>query len=326
MKISDMKIASKKSLFPLASAAALSIGTVGTAQAGVLASSILEITDLVFQVQEGGSFRPVNITDISISEGFNTSDVSVQLDSANGGVPIADTTQVSFQDDVDIGECIGVGCPAPNNFSPPVAPPVSGVFSNADTLLEGSSVVISPEQPVGADAQVRTDVALASGINSGSSAANLGLVSSFEFTALEDIQVRFEFNYSYNLRALITPDLADTGNSAQAAAFWDLTVEGFDDAVRFNFRPVALQQLNTGSTIPGTNRVLSDSGTINSESEAGLVSLVQGNQYSLTIRHNTNADASIISEIIPVPEPTSIALLGGGLLSLAAWRRRTKKI
>jgi len=128
MKISDMKIASKKSLFPLASAAALSIGTVGTAQAGVLASSILEITDLVFQVQEGGSFRPVNITDISISTGFNTSDVSVQLDSANGGVPIADTTQVSFQDDVDIGECIGVGCPAPNNFSPPVAPPVSGVF------------------------------------------------------------------------------------------------------------------------------------------------------------------------------------------------------
>jgi len=183
---------------------------------------------------------------------------------------------------------------------------------------------VIPGQPVGADAQVRTDVALASGINSGSSAANLGLVSSFEFTALEDIQVRFEFNYSYNLRALITPDLADTGNSAQAAAFWDLTVEGFDDAVRFNFRPVALQQLNTGSTIPGTNRVLSDSGSINSESEAGLVSLVQGNQYSLTIRHNTNADASINS--ISVPEPTSIALLGGGLLSLAAWRRRTKKI
>ena len=323
-----MNIVSKKSISTFASLAALAVGTAGTAQAGVLASSILEVTDFLIEVQTpGGTFRPVTINDISISTGFNTTDVVVQLDSANNGEPIAATEQQTFDQGVGLNRCIGTNCPAPN-FSPPLAPPVAGDYANANTLLEGAAVIIPGTGEPGADASVRTDVGLdplANGNNSGSSQANLGLISTISFIALNDIELRFSGLYSYNLRALVTDDLAPTGNSAQAATAWDLEVSGTgDDPLNFSYTPAALLGLNVGTTVPGDNRDESGTGSLNSQDELGLLPLVQGRQYNLTIRHQNSADAT--SNPISVPEPTSIALLGGGLLSLAAWRRRTKKI
>jgi hypothetical protein len=251
--------------------------------------------------------------------GNNTGDVFAFLASTG---PTSDTLDVNLDQGIDLGVCQGPDCLpfGPNDFQQ-TAPPPSGTYVLSDNLLEGAAINFPGAPPTtGADASTRGDVALLSE-NNGSAQTNLGLNTTFEFVLNMDKQVRFAFDYENYLRAFVSDDL-DFDSDASASSNWTVTITGPNN-FNFSWSPDPLN--STRSTTGPGDELFQDSGSLNSvDNGPGLANLTAGLRYRITIRHTSLADGSL-AQVVPVPEPTSIALLGGGLLGLAAMRRRTKK-
>jgi hypothetical protein len=305
----------KKSILTLTTAAALGIGAMGTAQAGSLAVSVLEVQNFLIQDATTGT---LNASDFQLLQGNNTGDVFAFLNSTGTS---SDTTDVSLEQGIDLGVCEGPDCLpfGPNDFQQ-TAPPPTGNYVLSDNLLEGAAINFPGAPPTtGANASTRGDVSLLGlgDSDNGSAQTNLGLNTTFEFVAAQDFDILFTLDYDNYLRAFVSDDLTFESD-ASASSNWTLTITGSD--IDYNWTPAPLN--STRSTTGPGNELFQDSGSLNSATDEGLASLTGGERYRITIRHTSLADASVGA---PIPEPTSIALLGGGLLGLAAMRKRAKK-
>jgi hypothetical protein len=130
----------------------------------------------------------------------------------------------------------------------------------------------------------------------------------------ESLDLGFSFNYIYDLVA----EVFGTGGTAEAKVNVTMSVkDSSGDSVALWVTP--------GQNIFNTNNINfseSTNDTLGNDSGEGQVvrflSLMEGEEYTLFIDQNSEVD------ITSVPEPTSVAILGLGLLGLAGAARRRK--
>jgi hypothetical protein len=334
----------------LATSIALSTMSVaGTAQAGALSSSVMDITN--FTLFKGGA--QINVSDFAQgSLGIsNTADISTQL-----GAATLQDGDLSVGQDIDLAPLrLGDANPAyANNAYTAFGSPPGSTFSLADQSQFGSPVsgLVVGGDPIdpaatsshGAYVSLLTE-------DDGSSTANNGLNTSFAFALGEAGALDFAFDARAYLEAFTTADEVipaaasaafgliftlvdiegghgtpgatimnwepDGSNNAGSAGAFGLTAETdpFDltQAVSRN-SPVNGSSLAVG--VPGVGTPLT--GTWSATSLA----LLANNDYQLTIRSTSEADAVRAEQPVPVPEPATLALMGLGLLGLGLSRRR----
>lgn len=328
----------------LATSIALSaMAVASTTQAGALATSVLDLTDLTFS--RGGTILNVNdFTQLAIT---NSADRSAALD---GEAPISDGVSGSGEDINFPVACVGPGCnpivedtfPVITNLTNPIGPN----FAAADQLQAGSPIagLEIGDDPIPSPAQAAHSAYVAlHNPGDGSAAANNGLSAGFEFALVEEGGIDFSFDARAYLEAFTYANAEfPTSASAEYGLVFSITDLGgaHGGGTIMNWRPDGVSNIGstnalglTAETDPfSLNAALSRNAPFNGVSFLGAaegtafsgswsgttIPLFAGNDYQLTIRSTALADANKQQQ---VSEPITLALMGLGILGLGLIRR-----
>lgn len=312
-----------KKFIPLAAVAA--IGVTGTAQADVVASAILDITNFKL-VDDATGVALNNISDITIQSGNNFGTLSADLTSVGGiSTENQDETIISASGGQFNGtaQCEGSGClpMADTDYTSLATPPTSS-FAYSNNNLQGASIDLdidtngSIDIAAGVTSQTRADVSLITN-DSGTSTSSTGTNTALTFIAAADVLLRISFDYFAEALAFVTNDSLAPSN-ATASTSWNLTVEDLTNGGTTTFEPGELQltaSRNDFSAGFNETQQFSNSGTF-----SDTFQLIAGNSYQLGIGQQLQANAQNT-----IPEPSILALLGFGLLIMAAPARLRRK-
>jgi len=350
----------KKTTIALAAASVLSIGFASSVNAGVLATSIIEIENLTFTDAQGNALD--FDTDFTLPPAYTTTADST---AALGAIVDASGSLVGPNIDDQV-RCVGTCAAIVDNVFPVVTSPPVATYAAADQLEFGAPVLNAPDGSggvlaLGATVSSATYVSLAGGDIDGSSTGNNQMGSSFRFNLAGSGAVTMSFDAQSYLEAFISADeFAPANATADYSVYFritDLTAGGvtvFDwnpngtiapsstdvgvnnevDAFSLNDNlalnapfggfgmDVGLQRTGLGDAGCLAALAGSDIGKNCGAFSATTNALTAGTLYQLDARIESNADARTV-----IPEPASIALMGLGLLGLAggaASRRRRK--
>lgn len=319
---------SKKMKF-VAACAALSCGAVGTVYAGAKGYAHSQVALTVFNVTAGRIADAADFTTITPS---NTSGASGDL--ASVGVGPTATSNLAGVDTVLACEGPGCGAIAENTFSQIL--PLGTHFSRGDTgpgPASGGSIITGlPGATVPAQVSVLAETQL-NVSDTGASSANGNNNTGFSFTMQGAQEFRFDVVATTETESLLHPNT--TGN-ASGSGTWSITVTNDDTGVViFSWSPDG--GLNAGDAtggteiadtidltfgsainIPGTTGLLVNAGS----AMASTGVLAANVNYSLAITQTAQTAATAVKN--QVPEPSTIALLGMGLLGLGAARGRKR--
>jgi len=284
----------------LVAATALTMASFG-ANASVIAEASIDVTDLTVSIFDANGnqlipdiFDPAGfgLNDVNIS--FNGTSVSTTLDGNNNG----DSFDTIITD-----------------VFAPLAVNLNSSQTNGVSTAEATSQIIGNIFAGGANGSTSGSV----GVYGTSSAdANSQIINNLEasFTFGPTVDGFAQIDFSWFLDTYVS--VFDEGG--EGVADWGLNISLKETDCGFSCN--TLYDFNLGSILgvsqTGTKNSVGDlwdESTGNTESSA-MLALTAGTIYELQISQSSNAAA------LSVPEPTSIAIFGLGLLGLAGAARR----
>lgn len=309
----------KRKILAVAFAAAAAIASL-PAHAGALAASNLDISSLgLINVSAGGV--PVDPSWITITSELRTGNASATYNnvvSADAGVSVTvgGTVDVSYR---CVGAC-GAGTAAlyggnlENNSNTHLAPAPTENFALGDMRVSGSAL-----SGVAAGL-TRADALTTGSPNNGGSNATIfnGAGISATFTANQTFTGFVTMFADAYLRAWVNPDPQNAA-TAGAGMNFVLQITSSDDA-NFAGNPLVFSpsELNKAFTSDDVGDNAGNNFSFNGFLSSLSRTFTGGKTYNLSINQSSNAT------VVEIPEPTTLALVGGALLALAGLARRRK--
>lgn len=315
-----------RKMTPIAAALALTWGATNTAQADVLASAVLQVTNAQLVNVDTGSAL-TNGIEILIAGGGNSANVSADL----GSVPGSDeySQPASSPAPIDLPQAQQGGAPVgPNDFSPFTNPDdpsagdlvVGGNFAMADQLLTGA-IVNLPDFGIiaGADAKIRADSFLSSN-DTGDSIANVGTDTSIEILATSDLTIRLDATYEGDGEAWASAGTAPVSSALFQYTFtFDIVDQDTGNSMLGGvWSPFSAQ---TGSRNDGATGK-TDRNIAPTFFSSPTATLLAGQLYTVTLSNSVLADTT---NTVAVPAPGVLALLSAGLFGIGTMSSRKRR-
>ncbi len=310
----------------LAIAMAGTLGAIAAvpAQADVMASSVVNITNFVIKGSNGAQ---LDVSDLS----FFTFTTSADTSSDFNGAGFSNSSSsalgpINFAVDAvgpDAGAFLAT-YGADDSFIKPTLAGIVGSYAAADQTESGSPVTGIAGFAGNAQVGNASYAAVISGVNGdASSNSNNNLNSSFIFSLNQATGITFEFNADAFLQAAVTSD-EQFPAFATASSQVEFTITDLTTGLEvFNYSP-ELFGAGQGNTISLNAPLPIDIELTRTTGGSQAFStttgtLAAGTLFQLSARVQTNVDAT------RVPEPAMISLMGIGLLGMGLGRMRRRQ-
>ena len=332
-----MQIFSKKTLTVAVTVVLGGLGAVSTAYAvDTQAYSLLTISNLVWDNTTLG--RQVDFGDFSSINIGNSASDSASLSPGGNDSHAAPT---GLGDKNPVQACVGAGG-AGTGACAPIGDNDITIHSGqylvrGDANLAGAIITGAPGQSSPANALAVTETQLDGLVSNGNGNGQVGTGTTLTFSVGQGGTFSFSLDGALHVLADVNAAAGEPGSSALATANFKMTIADSTGDV-FVWDPgtsiTGGTETLTGCTGFGGD-ALTSSATANIPGDhqerdfschyaAGGVALTAGVQYTFTIDHKVNSNAAQVFPT-PTPEPTTLALMGLGLLGVAGVaRRRTK--